>query len=264
MMVDCNNLYGYAMLWPLPVGDYRWLSKEECDAFDVRRHGGPNSSVGYILEVDLTYPEHLHIEHNSFPLACESRELTHQQLSPYSQRVAEALKFRSSRSARKLTATFLPRKKYLVHCFALAYYVEKGLRLDKVHRAISFTQEPFMKHHVLECSKRRMEAPTEAQKTVWKLFLNSTYGKFIENSAKRMDVKFNRSEAAARTSASSPLFKSNMILGENLSMAFFRKRRIRQRQCWLVGFSILEISKLHMARLYYEHVKPAFKEQVSA
>lgn len=39
--------------------------------------------TGYILEVDLDYPEHLHESHNSFPLAPEHLNINEDMLSPY-------------------------------------------------------------------------------------------------------------------------------------------------------------------------------------
>lgn len=39
--------------------------------------------TGYILEVDLDYPEKLHESHNSFPLAPEHLNITQDILSPY-------------------------------------------------------------------------------------------------------------------------------------------------------------------------------------
>jgi len=42
-----------------------------------------NQDTGYIVEVDLLYPDHLHLEHNSFPLAPERLHITRDMLSPY-------------------------------------------------------------------------------------------------------------------------------------------------------------------------------------
>ena len=55
---NTNNLYGWAMSQSLPTGAFEWV-----DQHDVEK--------GYILEVDLEYPEELHDEHNAYQLAPE-------------------------------------------------------------------------------------------------------------------------------------------------------------------------------------------------
>ena len=71
-----------------------------------------------------------------------------------------------------------------------------------------------------------------------------------------MDCTFSKSREAAMKHGSSPLYKGMLICGEDLSISFFRKKKIRMRQCWGVGFSILEISKYIMQRLYYKEILP--------
>ena len=52
----------------LPYGGFKWL--KNVDNFGVNSVS-ENSSVGYILEVDLEYPDELHVLHNDDPLAPE-------------------------------------------------------------------------------------------------------------------------------------------------------------------------------------------------
>ena len=56
-----GQLSGY-----LPYGGFKWL--KNVDNFDVNSFS-ENSPIGYILEVDLEYPEELHVLHNDYPLA---------------------------------------------------------------------------------------------------------------------------------------------------------------------------------------------------
>jgi hypothetical protein len=42
-----------------------------------------DQEYGYIIECDLTYPQKLHKEHSSFPLAPENVEIDSSMLSPY-------------------------------------------------------------------------------------------------------------------------------------------------------------------------------------
>ena len=68
---DANNLYGWAMSQYLPYGDCKWLNQKEIDKFCLNSIS-ENSSNGYILEVDLEYPDELHGLHNDYPLAPET------------------------------------------------------------------------------------------------------------------------------------------------------------------------------------------------
>ena len=70
MYLDANNLYGWAIIKYLPYGGLEWLNQEEIKNVDVNAIG-ENSLDGYILEVDLEYPDDLHDTHNDHCLAPE-------------------------------------------------------------------------------------------------------------------------------------------------------------------------------------------------
>ena len=53
-----------------PYRKFAWLNQKEIYKFHVNSTG-KNSSDGYILEVDLEYPDKLHELHNDYPLAPE-------------------------------------------------------------------------------------------------------------------------------------------------------------------------------------------------
>ena len=56
--LDMNNLYGWGMSCYLPYGGFKWLKKN--DGFDVNSVS-EKSPIGYFLEVDLEYPDELHV-----------------------------------------------------------------------------------------------------------------------------------------------------------------------------------------------------------
>ena len=65
-----NNLYGHAMSQYLPYSNFKWvknIDKIEQKLMQIKK----DSSTGYILEVDLEYPQELHDIHNDYPLAPE-------------------------------------------------------------------------------------------------------------------------------------------------------------------------------------------------
>ena len=61
---------------------------QNVDNFDVNSIS-KNSIYGYILEVDLEYPDELHNLHNEYPLALEKLEITSDMLSNYCQKIAD-------------------------------------------------------------------------------------------------------------------------------------------------------------------------------
>ena len=81
-MFSANNLYGHAQSQPMPLKDFRWLDKKTIHELDWTEMT-EEQETGYIVEVDLLYPDHLHLEHNSFPLAPERLNITRDMLSPY-------------------------------------------------------------------------------------------------------------------------------------------------------------------------------------
>ena len=112
LYIDANNLYGKAMSFPLPLRDFRWMTEEEIAQFEPELDPTLKNGPGYILEVDLEYPEELHIKHNSFPLAPESVDLEWGDLSPYSKSCLRAFNYGADKTnyrSKKLTSTFRTR-----------------------------------------------------------------------------------------------------------------------------------------------------------
>ena len=58
-----------------PNSKFKWLNKKESNRFDVYSVA-ENSSISYVLEVDLEYPSELHKLHNDYPLASETIEIS--------------------------------------------------------------------------------------------------------------------------------------------------------------------------------------------
>ena len=87
LYLDMNNLYGCAMRQYLPISNFKWvknIDKIEQKLMNIKN----NSSTGYVLEVDLEYPQELHDIHNDYPLAPEKINIPKEWLSNYSLKIA--------------------------------------------------------------------------------------------------------------------------------------------------------------------------------
>ena len=84
--LDMNNLHDWAMSKYLPYGEFEWL--ENVDKFDINSIN-EKSDTGYILEIDLEYPDELHNLHNDYPLAPEKPVVSSDMLSGYCRKIAD-------------------------------------------------------------------------------------------------------------------------------------------------------------------------------
>ena len=68
---DANNLYGFAMIQPLPVNGFDWVEDlSKIDEGFIKNYNG-DSDKRYILQVDVEYPKNLHDLHSDIPFLPE-------------------------------------------------------------------------------------------------------------------------------------------------------------------------------------------------
>ncbi|KAG5328923.1 ZFYV9 protein, partial [Acromyrmex charruanus] len=163
---DVNNLYGWAMCQPLPYAEFRWV--EEAANFDVSAIA-LDSPTGYIFEVDLEYPQHLHDQYTDLPF-CPTRD------KPPGKREA------------KLLATLYDKQRY-VHYRNLQQCTRHGLRVTKIHRVLQFAQSPWLRDYIELNTNFRTRAKNDSEKNLYKLMNNAVFGKTMENVRNHVDVK---------------------------------------------------------------------------
>ena len=71
MYYDTNNLYGWALVKPLLIRDFKWKRVMPTEVQIMKKK--EDSKCGWILEVDLEYPAELHKEHSAYPMAPEKQ-----------------------------------------------------------------------------------------------------------------------------------------------------------------------------------------------
>lgn len=126
--IDCNNLYGHSMCQTLPMSDFRFLEKNEIDRLNLLNVDN-DAEFGYILEVDLLYPEYLHCEHNDYPFCAEK-------FIPPGGKTS------------KLIPNLYPKYHYVIHYVHLKTCIQNGLILSKIHRVVTFKQGKFKKKYI--------------------------------------------------------------------------------------------------------------------
>ena len=258
LYLDVNNLYGYAMVDTLPYGDYKWTF----ESLNTITSTPDDSDVGYILEVDLVYPDDLHDEHNDFPLAPHKMTIQPDMLSGTAKEILERTQHKLIPTS-KLVSTFLPRNRYVIHYRTLKYYLSKGLHVTRVHRIISFKQSKWMKPYIEFCISKRKEATSPFESALYKLFVNSNYGKLMEDKRKRVKVDLVLNNSMAERRVRNHLCKSMKIIDDDKILFQMLPDRVVLDKPIIVGFTVLELAKLHVYKLYYDRLKAFYKSRMS-
>ena len=129
--LDANNLYGWAMSQSLPTHGFRFLQQGEISTLKLKELSD-DAEGGYIFEVDLHYPIHLHDRHDDYPLGSESLVIDRSMYSSIQQAV-----FPESAPQRKRTPNLRDNVKYVVHYRNLKLYLLLGLVVNKVNRVFT-------------------------------------------------------------------------------------------------------------------------------
>ena len=176
--LDMNNLYGHAMSQYLPYANFKWvknIDKIKQKLMNIKS----NSSTGYILEVDLEYPQELHDIHNDYPLAPEKINIPKEWLSDYSLKILNACNIITGK-VKKLVANLMNKNNYVIHYWNLQQCLELGMKLKKIHRILKFKQKDWMKLYIDFNTQKRKEATNDADKNHFKLLNNAIYRKTMK------------------------------------------------------------------------------------
>ena len=167
---------------------FKWLNKDEIDNFDIF-FIKENSSIGYILEIDLEYCNELHDIHNDYSLCPEHISISYDMLSNYCKNIVDKYNIKV-RGVKKLIPNLYDKIKYPIHYRDLQYSLKLGMKLIKIHRILSFKQKNWLQIFTdFNTKKRHTKSNNEFNKTFYKLFNNSIYGKSIENPKEKINVK---------------------------------------------------------------------------
>ncbi|XP_072758412.1 uncharacterized protein [Anoplolepis gracilipes] len=242
MYFDVNNLYGWAMCQPLPYASFQWVDNI-CN-FDLSSIAS-DSPTGYILEVDLEYPQHLHDAHTDLPF-CPTRD------KPPDKR------------ENKLLATLYDKKRYVIHYRNLQQCTRHGLRVTKIHRILQFAQSPWLRTYIELNTQFRTMAKNDFEKNLYKLMNNAVFGKTMENVRNRVDVKLITKwddRYGAEAMIAKPNFHSRSIFSENLIAVELRRLEVKFYKPIYVGMCILDVSKMCLYEFHHDYMIPMYREK---
>ena len=149
---------------------------------------GKKSKIGYILQVDLEYPDELHILQNDYLLTPEKLAVPYNSMSNYCKKIVDEYGIKVD-NIKKLIPNLGNKTNYVVSCRNLQLYLSLGMKLTKIHRVLKFKQSDWMKEYIDFNTEKRKHVSNSLEKDFFKLMINSVYGKTMENLQKRINVR---------------------------------------------------------------------------
>ena len=120
LYLDMNNLYGCAVRRYLSINNLKWvknIDKIEQKLMRIKN----NSSTGYVLEVDLEYPQELYDIHNDYPLAPEKMNVPKEWLSDYCLKITNVHNITTGK-VKKLVPNLMNKNNHVIHYRNLQLY----------------------------------------------------------------------------------------------------------------------------------------------
>ena len=125
------------MSQPLPYSNFKWSNDLTLDKIQTG-----------IYEVDLTIPENLHYKFKDYPLCPEIKSIPENNLSEYQKYLNNKLNIKYNEKGKKLILDLLPKKNYKIYYKNLEYYMQLGIKIDKVHKILTFDEKDFLKEYI--------------------------------------------------------------------------------------------------------------------
>jgi len=223
--------------------------------------------MGYLLDVDLIYPEAIHDETQHFPLAPEDFEISDNLLSREMRMQLEMLNRSRGRepntpmkTCRKLVANCCNKTHYVVHFKALQFYLQMGMRIAVIHQIVQFKQEAIYRDYIDFNTSERAKATNEFTKTYYKQINCSLFGKSMEDVRNRLKVCLFSTAAEYQHEVSKPLFNGATVLAENLVLTKRSNANVSLKSTIAIGAAVLDLSKVIMYDLVYKKL-PSYAEK---
>ena len=255
--LDMNNLYGHAMSQYLPYANFKWvknIDKIKQKLMNIKS----NSSTGYVLEVDLEYPQELYDIHNDYPLAPEKINIPKEWLSDYCLKIANALNITTG-TVKKLVSNLMNKNNYVIYYSNLQQCIELGMKLKKIHRILKFKQKAWIKPYIDFNTQKRKEATHEADKNHFKLLNNAVYGKTLKNMIKIIKIRIVKNSQDFIKYTSRPACVNWKVFENSLAAIHEKKISLALNK---PIFTVLELSKWEIYNFHYNFMIRKFNTKL--
>ena len=262
LYMDATNLYGHSVSQFLPYDEIdMWHSDPDkyWNWLEEILNTPDDNDIVYFLEIDLKYPDNIKEKTKHFPFCPENKKINPDKYNDYMNKI----KPKNYTKSKKLICDWTDKEKYLIHYRMLKFYVRHGMIVVKIHEIISFKQSKWLESYISFDTQKRNKAKNDFEKNFFKILVNAAFGKFLENVRNRLEIELIKKNNVKKIiiRQSKLTFNGIQKSHENYDSYTFKQNQVVMDIAIYVGFSILELNKLHMYETYYDTLQPYFGQE---
>ncbi|XP_075244999.1 uncharacterized protein LOC142339108 [Convolutriloba macropyga] len=232
LTIHANNLYGGFMKdFRLPLSSFQ--TDTEVTIEQVLQTPD-DAEFGYIVCVDVDYPDSIYDAHEDFPLAPTREPVDSMWLSSYQLDLLEERHLPKVSNCNKLLQTLYDEKDYTLHYVTLNNYDRNSLKVSKLRKVLKFRQSKWMAKYI-ELKTRLRQAATSKIAENFKLMNNSAFGKCRESTRNRVNAFRVRDERFLLNHKDKFKMESFKIFDGNMAVVTTRKTKINWVKPTIVG-----------------------------
>ena len=115
-----------------------------------------------------------------------------------------------------------------------------------------------MRPYIEMNTQLRQQSTSNFERDHFKKMVNSVYGKTFESQKKRNDIMCTTIRQQNLKLASKPHCRNQRIFNEGLAVVDMERTTLLINRPFYVGFTVLELSKLHIYETHYNHFVPLY------
>lgn len=271
--LDVNGLYPYVMQqYKYPKDDFVWKEDfpemDDCNGylFEYFKYLIDHDK-GACIRVDMHLDPRYYNLYDSFPLAPEHRVIKNEYYAEdgyyeFLEKWSKANPDEDIPPFVGLVGTLYPKKNYSVHWRLLAFYISHGMTVTKIHCAVEFNEDYYLRDYVSKNIALRNKRDDELGKTMYKLLGNSIYGKTFENPFNHSVYKIIKDPTKLSTMIGRGDIHAMQQLTPTATLVRLNGQNVFLDKPTYIGACVTEYAKLHMYQLFYERLMPMFENKV--
>lgn len=134
----------------------------------------------------------------------------------------------------------------------MKFFIEQGMKITKIHKAISFKIDNIFVNYIDHNSKKRAETKDELLRDIYKLLNNSLFGKTCQNVRKYLNFRIAHNQQTHENLIAKPEWKGSYYFTESCIGHLLAPQIIYLNKPIYIGQAVLDESKLIMYKFRYQ------------